>query len=208
MSSADAAHASSLASGTSSCFIRSSIWRTGPTRSSGRSSAVSAASPMLHISSRARIQRSAPATILKLAGTPTRRPSSRSQLRAIEWKVPTAGAADSTRSSMRWRISPAARSVNVMTRIDAGATPDATRRRNRSAMTAVLPVPAPATTRTGPPPRAAARRCSTPRRSVIPSSSGCRSGRAMCGPGGRGRPGSTWPRWSRSRGAAGARGPG
>src|ERR1700704_3646163 len=49
-----------------------------------------------------------------------------------------------------------------MTRIDAGDTPLATRRRNRSAMTAVLPVPAPATTRTEPVSIAAAARCSRP----------------------------------------------
>src|SRR5947208_16866026 len=49
-----------------------------------------------------------------------------------------------------------------MTRIEAGDTPDVTRRRNRSAITAVLPVPAPATTRTGPVPRAAAWDCSRP----------------------------------------------
>ena len=79
-------------SGTSSCFRRSSIWSAGDTRSSGRSSPVRTGSPSFHISSRARIQRSAPARIRKPGGTPTRRPSARSQPSAIEWKVPTAGA--------------------------------------------------------------------------------------------------------------------
>ena len=161
-SSVDEAHALRLRSGTSSCFMRSSICRTGATRSSGRSSPVSAASPIDHISSRATIQRSAPARIRKPGGTPIHRPSSRSQPSAMEWNVPTAGAGAWIRSSIRSRISLAARSVKVMTRIDAGETPDATSRPNRSAMTAVLPVPAPATTRTGPAPSAAARDCSRP----------------------------------------------
>src|SRR5216683_1851042 len=58
------------------------------------------------------------------------------------------------RSSMRARISAAARSVNVITRIELGEAPANTSRRKRSAMTAVFPVPAPATTRTGPRPMA------------------------------------------------------
>src|SRR5205809_7340858 len=63
---------------------------------------------------------------------------------------------------MRWRISPAARSVKVMTRIELAGAPAATSLRNRSAITAVFPVPAPATTRTAPRPMEAARACSSP----------------------------------------------
>ena len=171
---AAAAQAASFLSGTSSCFKRSSIWSAGDTRSSGRSSPVRTGSPSFHISSRARIQRSAPARIRKLAGTPTSRPSARSQPSAIEWKVPTAGAGSPIRSSIRSRISAAARSVNVITRIDAGGAPPATSRRKRSAITAVFPVPAPATTRTAPRPIAAARACSTPSfTTVLPA---CREG--------------------------------
>ncbi len=108
------------------------------------------------MSSRVRIQRSAPVRILKPGGTPTALPSARSHPNAIEWNVPTEGATSSMRSSILWRISAAARSVKVMTRMDEGDTPEATRRLKRSAITAVLPVPAPATTRIGPPPMAAA----------------------------------------------------
>ena len=139
------------AAGTSSCFIRSSICSAGATRSSGRSSPTSAGSPSSHISSRARIQRSAPVRIRKPAGTPTRQPSARSQPSAIEWNVPDrrrVGARSS--SSMRCAHLPR-RALGEghdqhRRRVDA---PAATRRRKRSAITAVLPVPAPATTRTG-----------------------------------------------------------
>ena len=161
-SSVVSAHSASHFRGTSSCFIRSSICSAGETRSSGRSSPVSAGSPSFHMSSRARIQRSAPARIRKPAGTPTNRPSARSHPSAIEWNVPTASAGTPIRCSIRWRISAAARSVKVITRIEPGEAPAATSLRKRSAITAVFPVPAPATTRTAPPPIAAAARCSAP----------------------------------------------
>ena len=136
---------------------------------------------MPHISSLVRIHRSAPATIRNPGATPTVRPSSRSQPRAREWNVPTDGASAAISSSILWRIF-AARSVKVMTRIDAGVTPEATRRLKRSAITAVFPVPAPATTRTGPPVIAAARSWSAPSLTAGSRARCARGGCAPCGP--------------------------
>ena len=113
----------------------------------------------------------------------------------MAWNVPTASpppppSRSGTRARIRFRISPAARSLKVMTRIEEAGTPASTSRLKRSAMTAVLPVPAPATTRCAPLPARLAASCSGESRisrtwSRLPGRSGSGSssagGRAAAG---------------------------
>src|SRR5436190_420788 len=70
----------------------------------------------------------------------------------VPWKVPIQSlrAGSPTARSMRSRISLAARLVKVKARIWCGGTPSRTRRPMRSVSTRVLPLPAPASTRSGP----------------------------------------------------------
>src|SRR3990172_3316754 len=81
----------------------------------------------------------------------------------MEWKVAMRGGripAGSTSSSTRRRISPAALFVNVTARTWRGWTPSTPRRKAmRWAMTRVLPLPAPARTRSGPRVAITASRC-------------------------------------------------
>ena len=102
-----------------------------------------------------------------------RSPWLRSSAAPKAWKVPSHGRSGprgpaqgkerSTRSptegapppdsafTTRSRISPAARLVNVIPRMLRGGTPSWIRRRMRATMARVLPEPAPATRRSGPP---------------------------------------------------------
>src|SRR5581483_762222 len=102
---------------------------------------------------------SARSITVKSGASPTARPCSRSRRLATAWNVPPQTRprrrpAPVSRSA-RESISRAARRVNVSRRIRSGRTPRSTSRATRQASVHVLPLPAPATTRSGPP------RCST-----------------------------------------------
>src|SRR5581483_2568032 len=101
---------------------------------------------------------SARSITVKSGARPTARPCRRSSRLPTAWNVPphTRPRRRSPVSrSARESISRAARRVNVRRRIRSGGTPRSTRRATRQASVQVLPLPAPATTRSGPP------RCST-----------------------------------------------
>src|SRR5262250_97226 len=90
----------------------------------------------------------------KLGESPTRRARSRRMRTQVEWKVAMRGGrmpAGRTRSSTRRRISSAALFVKVTASTWRGCTPSTPKSQAmRCAMTRVLPLPAPARTRTGP----------------------------------------------------------
>src|SRR5262245_15605820 len=105
---------------------------------------------------------------LSLGGRPSGSAYRRTSRHATEWNVPptTWPRADTPArsSSPRVRVSSsrAARRVNVSSRIRSGATPSAISQATRPASVAVLPAPAPATTRRGRPAGAvAALRCAS-----------------------------------------------
>jgi len=86
-------------------------------------------------------------------GNPMRVPCARNARRQNAWKVPMVSSAAfffPTSEATRSFISPAALFVNVTARTRSAGTPLRSRCAMRFVMTEVLPVPAPARTRTGP----------------------------------------------------------
>src|SRR6185436_9260026 len=90
------------------------------------------------------------------------------------WKVPTltAFALSPASAVTRSRISPAALFVKVTARIENGSTPRASRWAMRAVITRVLPVPAPASTSSGPSVASTASRCAGLRRATTAPSPG------------------------------------
>src|SRR5687768_10592013 len=98
---------------------------------------------------------------VKSGDSPRARPWSRSKRFAVAWNVPPQTRPSSRApAEARDTISRAARRVKVSSRIRSGATPRSTNRATRQARVHVLPEPAPATTRSGPPTCSTAARCS------------------------------------------------
>ena len=119
-------------------------------------------------------------------------------VRQTRWNVPTEmpePAAGPTSSAMRSRSSFAARFVKVSARTEPASSPrDATRCATRRVSTRVLPVPGPATTRTGPKPQSTAAACC-----ALSATGGARGGAgrgAAAAPGMRFASRIAW-RWSR-----------
>jgi hypothetical protein len=84
----------------------------------------------------------------------------------------------SRRAAMRSRSSAAARRLNVRTSAWSGViSPDSTRCTTASTIVVVLPVPGPASTRTGPPRCSIARRCASSRTGGTTSRAGARTTR-------------------------------
>ena len=95
---------------------------------------------------------SAGVTVEKNGSRPASSASSSSSRRQKEWKVPTLSSSygASISVSSRSRISAAAALENVSARIASGGTPCCTSQPKRRVITRVFPVPAPATTSSGP----------------------------------------------------------
>ena len=119
--------------------------------------------------------------MVKFGFSPTSSAWRRRIFAPMAWNVPSHGMPSATpiSASMRSRISRAALLVKVTARISCGrARPEAMRWATRVVSTRVLPVPAPASTSTGPSSASTARRCSSLRPREIARRRGRRGARA------------------------------